>query len=103
MKANITVDIPDDIKVDEPVNITGRVTDADGKKVKDDNGEYETAVQGFIGQIEANGVVEDYAYYFTLPSGWKTVGNGGEFENKLKKVKSYKFFKYNIYKFKKNL
>ena len=61
------------------------VTDADGKKVKDDNGEYETAVQGFIGQIEANGVVEDYAYYFTLPSGWKTVNDRGEFENKLKK------------------
>lgn len=61
------------------------VTDADGKKVKDDNGEYETAVQGFIGQIEANGIVEDYAYYFTLPSGWKTVNNRGEFQNTLKK------------------
>lgn len=61
------------------------VTDADGKKVKDENGEYETAVQGFIGQIEENGVVEDYAYYFKLPSGWKTVNNRGEFQNTLKK------------------
>lgn len=60
------------------------VTDEDGKKIKDENGEYETVIQAFIGQIESNGVVEDYAYYFTLPSGWKTAGNGGLFENKLK-------------------
>ena len=58
------------------------VTDVDGKKVKDDNGEYVTEIQGFVGQIEENGVVEDYAYYFTLPSGWKTVNDRGEFENK---------------------
>ena len=57
------------------------VTDVDGKKVKDDNGEYVTEIQGFVGQIEENGVVEDYAYYFTLPSGWKTVNDRGEFEN----------------------
>ncbi len=58
------------------------VTDVDGKKVKDDNGEYVTEIQGFVGQIEENGVVEDYAYYFTLPSGWKTVNDRGEFESK---------------------
>ena len=33
------------------------VTDVDGKKVKDDNGEYVTEIQGFVGQIEENGVV----------------------------------------------
>lgn len=61
------------------------VTDENGKKVKDENGEYVTEIHGFIGQIEKNGVVEDYAYYFTLPSGWKTVNDRGVFENKLKK------------------
>jgi hypothetical protein len=58
------------------------VTDVDGKKVKDDNGEYVTEIQGFVGQIEENGVIEDYAYYFTLPDGWKAVNDRGEFENK---------------------
>lgn len=58
------------------------VTDENGKKVKDDNGEFVTEIQGFIGQIEENGVVEDYAYYFTLPDGWKTVNDRGEFENR---------------------
>ncbi|MBE6815965.1 MAG: hypothetical protein E7522_11035 [Ruminococcaceae bacterium] len=58
------------------------VTDADGKKVKDDNGEYVTEIRGFVGQIEENGVIEDYAYYFTLPDGWNAVNDRGEFENK---------------------
>jgi hypothetical protein len=58
------------------------VTDVDGKKVKDDNGEYVTEIQGFVGQLEENGVIEDYAYYFTLPDGWKAVNDRGEFENK---------------------
>jgi len=58
------------------------VTDEDGKKVKDADGNYETEVHGFVGQIENNGVVEDYAYYFTLPDGWKTVSDRGEFQNK---------------------
>ena len=57
------------------------VTDADGKKVKDENGEYVTEIRGFVGQIEENGVIEDYAYYFTLPDGWKAVNDRGEFEN----------------------
>lgn len=61
------------------------VTDEDGKKVKDAEGNYETEVHGFVGQLENNGVVEDYAYYFTLPDGWKTVNDRGEFENKSKK------------------
>lgn len=60
------------------------VTDADGKKTKDADGNYVTEVHGFIGQIEQNGVVEDYAYYFKLPGGWSTVSDRGEFENKLK-------------------
>ena len=58
------------------------VTDENGKKVKDDNGEFVTEIQGFVGQIEENGVIEDYAYYFTLPDGWKAVNDRGEFENK---------------------
>lgn len=62
-------------------------TDEDGKKIKDDNGNYVTEVHGFIGQLESNGVVEDYAYYFTLPNGWKTVNDRGEFENKSKGYK----------------
>ncbi|MBE6748020.1 MAG: hypothetical protein E7557_02195 [Ruminococcaceae bacterium] len=60
------------------------VTDENGKKVKDEEGNFVTEVHGFIGQIENDGVVEDYAYYFTLPSGWKTVNDRGEFENKTK-------------------
>ena len=61
------------------------VTDENGKKIKDDNGEYVTEIHGFIGQIEENGVVEDYAYYFALPSGWKTGEEFGVFENTIKK------------------
>ena len=61
------------------------VTDEDGKKIKDKEGNFETEVHGFVGQIENNGVVEDYAYYFTLPSGWKAVNDRGEFENKSQK------------------
>lgn len=61
-------------------------TDEDGKKIKDGEGNFVTEVHGFIGQLENNGVVEDYAYYFTLPSGWKAVNDRGEFENKSKKM-----------------
>ena len=61
-------------------------TDENGKKVKDDNGEYVTEIQGFVGQIEEDGVVEDYAYYFTLPEGWKAVSDRGEFQNKHKGI-----------------
>lgn len=57
-------------------------TDEDGKKIKDEEGNYVTEVHGFIGQIENDGVIEDYAYYFTLPDGWKAVNDRGEFENK---------------------
>ena len=56
-------------------------TDENGKKVKDDNGEYVTEIQGFVGQIEEDGVIEDYAYYFTLPEGWEAVNDRGEFQN----------------------
>ena len=57
-------------------------TDENGKKIKDDDGNYVTEVHGFVGQIESDGVVEDYAYFFTLPDGWKTVNDRGEFVNK---------------------
>ncbi|MBR3789981.1 MAG: hypothetical protein IKK46_04750 [Clostridia bacterium] len=59
-------------------------TDEDGKKIKDDEGNYVTEIHGFIGQIENNGVIEDYAYYLTLPDGWKSVDKQGNFENKSK-------------------
>lgn len=59
-------------------------TDEDGKKLKDDEGNYVTEIHGFIGQIENNGVIEDYAYYLTLPDGWKSVDKQGNFENKSK-------------------
>lgn len=62
-------------------------TDEDGKKIKDDEGNYVTEIHGFIGQIENNGVIEDYAYYLTLPDGWKSVNDHGEFENKSKGYK----------------
>lgn len=57
-------------------------TDEAGKKIKDDDGNFVTEIHGFVGQMESNGVVEDYAYFFTLPKGWKTVNDRGEFENK---------------------
>ena len=63
------------------------VTDENGKKVEDEEGNPVTEIHGFVGQIEQGGVVEDYAYYFTLPSGWKTVNDRGEFENKSQKSK----------------
>lgn len=62
------------------------VTNENGSKVKDDDGEYLTEIHGFIGQIEQDGVVEDYAYYFTIPDGYKSVNDRGEFENKNKDV-----------------
>lgn len=60
-------------------------TDENGKKIKDDNGEYVTEIQGFVGQIEEDGVIEDYAYYFTLPEGWKAVNDRGEFQSENEK------------------
>ncbi len=58
------------------------VTDADGEKVTNSDGTYVTEIHGFVGQIENDGVIEDYAYYFTLPDGWKAISDRGEFENK---------------------
>lgn len=61
------------------------VTDEHGRIVKDENGEEMTEVQGFIGQIEDDGLVEDFAYKLLLPEGWKSVKDTtGEFENKKK-------------------
>lgn len=59
--------------------------DENGEKTKDENGEYVTQKQAFIGQIEENGVIEDYAYYLTLPSGWKTTETFGTFVRESKK------------------
>lgn len=60
-------------------------TDENGKKVTDENGENVTRVQGFVGQIEDGGVVEDYAYKLELPDGWKSVEDSyGKFVNKQK-------------------
>ena len=58
--------------------------DENGKYVTEENGEKVTKVQGFIGQIEENGVVEDFAYKLKLPEGWKTTDKFGEFVNKSK-------------------
>lgn len=55
--------------------------DENGEYVTDENGEKVTQVQGFIGQIEEKGVVEDYAYKISTPDGWKYIGNS-TFENK---------------------
>lgn len=57
------------------------VKDENGEYVTDESGEKVTQVQGFIGQIEENGIVEDYAYKVAVPDGWKYSGNG-VFENK---------------------
>ncbi len=60
-------------------------TNENGKKVTNESGEYVTRVQGFIGQIEEGGVVEDYAYKLELPKGWKAEeGSTGKFVNKQK-------------------
>lgn len=54
------------------------VTDEDGKKVTDKNGEYETEVQQFIPTIK-KGVIEDYGFKLKIPSGWKTTEEGNVF------------------------
>ncbi len=59
-------------------------TDENGELQKDENGELVTEVQGFIGQIENNGIVEDYSYTVTLPKGWKTADEKGVFVNENK-------------------
>ena len=55
-------------------------TDEDGDRIKNDKGEYETLAQPFE-PIEDDGVVEDYGYKFTLPKGWKSTNQVGQFEN----------------------
>lgn len=60
------------------------VTDENGKKVKDKNGEYETVNQQFQ-PIEDKGVFEDYGYKIKLPAGWSVADDAGSFVNKVKK------------------
>lgn len=55
-------------------------TDEDGDRIKNNEGEYETLAQPFE-PIEDDGVVEDYGYKFTLPEGWKSTNQVGQFEN----------------------
>lgn len=59
--------------------------DENGEYVTDANGEKVTQVQGFIGQLEENGVVEDYAYIIKVPDGWGFIGDG-KFQNKDKTI-----------------
>lgn len=55
-------------------------TDKNGKRVKNDDGEYETLLQQFQ-PIEEDGIVEDYGFKFAIPKGWKTTSTFGEFVN----------------------
>lgn len=55
-------------------------TDEDGDLIKNDKGEYETLAQQFQ-PIEDDGVIEDYGFKLTLPEGWKTTQQFGDFEN----------------------
>ena len=55
--------------------------DENGEYVTDENGENVTHVQFFAGQVESNGVVEDYAYKIKTPDGWNFIGDG-KFKNK---------------------
>lgn len=59
-------------------------TDENGKRVKNDKGEYETLLQQFQ-PIEDDGVIEDYGFIFTLPKGWKSTTEFGEFINSSEK------------------
>lgn len=54
------------------------VTDEDGKKVTDKNGEYETEVQQFTPTIK-KGVIEDYGFKLKVPDGWKITEEGNVF------------------------
>lgn len=54
------------------------VTDEDGKKVTDKNGEYETEVQQFVPTIK-KGVIEDYGFKLKIPDGWKITEEGNIF------------------------
>lgn len=54
------------------------VTDEDGKKVTDKNGEYETEVQQFVPTIK-KGVIEDYGFKLKIPDGWKITEEGNVF------------------------
>ncbi len=55
-------------------------TDEDGDRIKNDKGEYETHAQQFQ-PIEDDGVIEDYGFKFTLPEGWKSTNELRRFEN----------------------
>lgn len=51
-----------------------------GKREKNENGEYVTIAQPFEA-VEDGDYIEDYGYKFTLPDGWKVGNKKGEFIN----------------------
>ncbi len=57
-------------------------TEDNGKIVTDADGSQVTDVHGFIGQIEEDGIVEDFAYKLFLPDGWSSTDTFGTFQNK---------------------
>ena len=64
------------------------VTDEKGKRVTDSNKEEQTMFEQFV-PLENDGVVENYAYIFTLPEGWKTdTADAGKFINKDKEAEA---------------
>ncbi|MGN0526216.1 MAG: hypothetical protein ACI4IF_02160 [Acutalibacteraceae bacterium] len=58
---------------DNEGNLVVYALDENGKKYKNDNGEYETAVQAFGSQIESGDEIVNYSYKITLPKGYSVV------------------------------
>ncbi len=58
-------------------------TDEDGKRVTNENGENVTVLQQFK-PIQDGNVFEEYGYKITLPEGWSSTEETGAFENKEK-------------------
>ncbi len=80
----VATDENGEIRQDEDGRLIVYATDEAGDYVTNKNGEYETLAQEFQ-PIEQDGVVEDLAFKFNIPDGWKSVGKFGHFENTLKK------------------
>lgn len=66
---------------DNEGNLVVYALDDNGKKYKNDEGEYETAVQTFGSQIVSGNEVINYSYKFILPDGYSVVeGSVGSFK-----------------------